>query len=62
MLEQRVDELRGEEAYQVCMSSFRSSLWRDEEMRDEGMSINGDSSSAFIQTLLALYIRTVTVQ
>jgi len=52
MLEKQVDELRGEEAYQAWMSSLTSSLWR------EGMRINGDSSPAFIQILLAVYICT----
>jgi len=51
MLEKQIDELRGEEAYQAWMSSLTSSLWRK-----EGMRINGDSSPAFIQILLAVYI------
>jgi hypothetical protein len=50
--EQRADELQNEEVYQEWMSS----LWREigiGNMRDEGMRMNGDSSSAFIQILLA---------
>jgi len=56
MLEQQTDELQGEEGYQAWMSSLTNSLWR-EEMREEGMRINADSS-AFIQILLAAYICT----
>jgi len=48
MLEKQVDELRGVEAYQAWMSSLTSS-WRE-----AGMRINGDSSPAFIQILLAV--------
>jgi hypothetical protein len=55
-------ELRGEEAYQ----EWKSLLWREEEMREEGMRINGDSSPAFIQILLPMYpctyVRTLTTQ
>jgi len=46
------DELRSEEAYH----EWRSSVWREEEMREQGMSINGDSSPAFIPILLAVYL------
>jgi hypothetical protein len=43
MLEQRVDELQREEAYQAWMSSLTTLLWRE-----EGMRINDDSSPAAI--------------
>ena len=52
-LEQQADKLQleGEEAYQ-WMASLTGSLWR-EEMGEEGMTINTDSSSSFIR-----YVRT----
>lgn len=52
-LEQQADKLQleGEEAYQ-WMASLTGSLWR-EEMGEEGMTINADSSSSFIR-----YVRT----
>jgi hypothetical protein len=47
-----LDELRSEEAYR----EWTSSLWKEEEMREEGMRINGNSFPAFIQILLAMYV------
>ena len=49
-----LDELRSEEAYQ----KWRNSQYRQEEMREEGMRINGTSSPAFIPILLAMYLCT----
>jgi hypothetical protein len=53
MLKQQADELRSEETYQAWMSSLTGSLWTEEETREEGMRINGDSSPAFIQIFIS---------